>query len=81
MLHQMSAVLVIAALFATLILLPIWMVRDVILGRRERRGGGSVSSGIAGMMTEIDRVVRPSVQHVIEGEDLAAEEDDDIGGE
>jgi hypothetical protein len=81
MLHQVLAVLVIAALFATFIFLPVWMVRDIIQGRRERRGGGSVSSGIVGMMTEIDRVVRPSVQHVIEVEDLADEEDDDIGGE
>jgi hypothetical protein len=81
MLQHVLAALVIAALFATFIFLPIWMVRDIVQCRRERRSGSSMSSGIVGMMTEIDRVVRPSVQHVMDAEELADTEDDDIGGE
>jgi hypothetical protein len=49
--------------------------------RRAPGGSGSISSGVAGMMTEVDRLVRPSVAHVLEVKESAELEEDDIGGQ
>ena len=81
MLQHFVAFLVIVGLFAAIVILPVIMIRDLTRSNRDRRGGGSVSNGIAGMMTEIDRVTRPSVQYVIQVEEQADNEEDDIGGE
>jgi hypothetical protein len=73
-------ILAIVALIAVAIVLPAFMVRGVISMYRDKDRTGSFSSGIAAVMTELDRVVQPSVQHVIEVKDEKSHEND-IGGE
>ena len=47
---------------------------------RKKSAGGIVSSGVAGMMNELDRIVRPSAEYRIEAENPVVEEDEK-GGE
>ena len=42
---------------------------------RKKSAGGIVSSGIAATMNEMDRIVRPSVEHRIQAENPVVEED------
>ncbi len=78
----MLEILTVVALLAIAVLLAVAMVRALIRMYRDRgRPGGTISSGIAGMMTELDSVVRPSVQHVVEAKESVASHEDDIGGE
>jgi hypothetical protein len=77
----MFQVLAIVVVLATFVILPIVMVRGLIQMRRAPGGSGSISSGVAGMMTEVDRLVRPSVEHVFEVKESAVLHEDDIGGE
>ena len=46
---------------------------------RKKSGGGSISSGVAGAMSELDRIVRPSAEHRIQAEDPIVEEDEKGG--
>jgi hypothetical protein len=71
---------------ATLVALPILMIlsiRDHLRGRgSERRGGGSISSGVGAAMQELDRLMaRPSVEHQIEIEHPTLKREDDAGGD
>jgi hypothetical protein len=77
----MFQILAIVAVIASFIILPIVMVRGLIQMRRDRGGSGSISSGVAGMMSEVDRLVRPSVEHVYEVKESAELHEDDVGGE
>ena len=77
----MLEMLLIVAVLATTVVVPIIMVRGLIQRYRDKDRTGTISSGIAGMMTELDRVVRPSVQHVVEVKESVASHEDDIGGE
>jgi hypothetical protein len=77
----MFQVLAIIVVLASFIILPIAMVRGLIQMRRDRSGSGTISSGVAGMMTEVDRLVRPSVEHVFEVKESAELQEDDVGGE
>jgi inner membrane protein involved in colicin E2 resistance len=76
----MFQVLAIIVVLASFIILPIAMVRGLIQMRRDRSGSGTISSGVAGMMTEVDRLVRPSVEHVFEVKESAELQEDDVGG-
>ena len=64
-----------------LIALPVFMVRDLLGMYKKNDRGGSASGGVAGMMAEIDRAVRPSSQHIVEAQKSRILEEDDIGGE
>ena len=77
----MLEMLLIVAVLAATVVVPIIMVRGLIQMYRDKDRTGTISSGIAGMMTELDRVVRPSVQHVVEVKESVASHEDDIGGE
>jgi len=77
----------IAGLIVGLIIGLRWL--DKLLLRAEEKGwiyyrkksaGGIVSSGVAGAMNELDRIVRPSAEYRIEAESPIAEEDEK-GGE
>lgn len=46
---------------------------------RKKSGGGSISSGVAGAMSELDRIVRPSAEYRIQAEDPIVEEDEKGG--
>ena len=64
----------IGVLGASSVTLALWVLHKLLLRAEEkgwiyyrrRRGSGTVSSGVAGAMMELDRIVRPSVEHVIE---------------
>jgi hypothetical protein len=45
----------------------------------ERRGGGGMSSAVGGAMMEMDRFIRPSVEHQIEAQDERIESEDNDG--
>jgi hypothetical protein len=77
----MFQILAIVVVVASFIILPIVMVRGLIQMRRDRSGSGTISSGVAGMMTEVDRLVRPSVEHVFEVKESAEMQEDDVGGQ
>jgi hypothetical protein len=77
----MLATLAVVVFVAITIVLPVAMVRGVIQMYRDKDRSGSISSGVAGMMSEIDRVVRPSVQHVVEVKEAAPHKEEDIGGD
>jgi hypothetical protein len=47
---------------------------------RDKDRSGTISTGIAGMMTEIDRAVRPSVQYLVEAQQSDVSHDDNTGG-
>lgn len=46
---------------------------------RKKSGGGVISSGVAGAMSELDRIVRPSAEYRIQAEDPIVEEDEKGG--
>ena len=46
---------------------------------RKKSGGGSISSGVAGAMSELDRIVRPSAEYRIQAEGPVVEEDEKGG--
>ena len=73
-------ILTIVAFVAAAVALPVVMVRGVIQMYRDKGRSGTFSSAVAGSMTEIDRVVRPSVQHVIETKESIELHEDDISG-
>jgi hypothetical protein len=77
----MLPTLAVVAFVAIAIALPVFMVRGVISMYRDKNRTGTFSSGIAAVMTELDRVVQPSVQHVVEVMEAVEPREDDIGGE
>ena len=68
-----------------LVLVPITLVKttiDYFRGRgSQRAGSGSVSSGMAGALQELDRLVRPSAEHKIENEQPILKREDDSGSD
>jgi hypothetical protein len=68
-----------------LVILPIVFVKttiDYFRGRgSQREGSGGISSGIAGAMQELDRLVRPSAEHKIETEQPILKREDDSGSD
>jgi inner membrane protein involved in colicin E2 resistance len=77
----MLQILAVTAFLSILVILPVVMVRGLIQMYRDKNRSGTFSSTIAGSMSEIDRVVRPSVQHVVEAKQSVEIHEDDIGGE
>jgi hypothetical protein len=72
---------------ATIVLVPILMIRTMIdhlrgKGSERRGGGGTISAGVGSAMQELDRLMtRPSVEHQIEAEHQTLKREDDAGGE
>jgi hypothetical protein len=77
----MLQILTAAAALAIMVVLPVAMIRGLVQMYRDKERSGTFSSAIAGSMTELDRVVRPSVQYVIETKEAGELHQDDIGGE
>ena len=74
--------LILAAAF--LIGIPValvWTMIDYFRGKgSDRRGSGSLTSGIGAAMQELDRIMtRPSVEHQIETEHQTLRREDDAG--
>jgi hypothetical protein len=77
----MLQILTAAAALAIMVVLPVAMIRGLVQMYRDKERSGTFSSAIAGSMTELDRVVRPSVQYVIETKEAGELHQDDIGGD
>ena len=77
----MVELLVVLGLIVFAVGLPVLMVRGVRQMWRDRGRTGSFSSGVAGALSELDRVVRPSVEHTLEAKNAVKKHEDDIGGE
>jgi hypothetical protein len=63
------------------VVVPIAMIGSMVSHFRtrasERRGSGGISSGIGAAIQELDRLMsRPSVEHQVEAQDLAAQQDE-----
>jgi hypothetical protein len=77
----MLPILGVVAFLAFMAVLPVVMVRGLIQMYRDKNRSGTFTSAIAGSITEIDRLVRPSVQHVIEAKQSIEAHEDAIGGQ
>jgi hypothetical protein len=77
----MAELLVILGLITVAVGFPVLMIWGLIQLWRDKGRGGTLSSGVAGALSELDRVVRPSVEHVHEAKKSVKKQDDDIGGE
>jgi hypothetical protein len=60
---------------------PLLMIRGLIQMWRDKDRTGTFSSGVAGALSELDRVVSPSVEHVLEAKKSVKKQEDDIGGD
>jgi hypothetical protein len=77
----MLELLVALGLIVVAIGFPVLMIRGVMQMWRDKDRTGSFSSGVAGALSEVDRVVRPSVEHRFEAENAVKKQADDIGGQ
>ena len=77
----MLELLVVIGVLVVVIGFPVLMIRGVIQMWRDKDRTGSFSSGVAGALAEVDRVVRPSVEHVLEAKSAVKKQQDDIGGD
>jgi hypothetical protein len=79
-------ILVIVAAVLVLVVGPIALVCAFVAGIRRKAserpsGGGGISNIVGGAMLEMDRFVRPSVEHTIAAEHRVLKREDDQGGE
>ncbi|MCI0456963.1 MAG: hypothetical protein L0Z62_08290 [Gemmataceae bacterium] len=77
----MLELLVALGLIVVAIGFPVLMIRGVIQMWRDKDRTGSFSSAVAGALSEVDRVVRPSVEHILEAKNAVKQQEDDIGGD
>ena len=73
--------LVIAGFLLLTVAFPVLIVYGILQIRRDKDRTGTISSGVAGMMAEVDRLVRPSVQHVVESKESAEDHHDETAGQ
>lgn len=77
----MSTLLIVAVLVLLGVVLPAAMIYGLVDTYRKReRGCGGISSVVGPAMAELQRVVQPSVEHVVETQQQVVREDDDTGG-
>jgi hypothetical protein len=77
----MLELLVVLGLIVFAIGFPLLMIRGVIQMWRDKGRTGTFSSGVSGALSELDRVVRPSVEHLLEAKKSVKKQEDDIGGD
>jgi len=78
--------LTIAAAVLVFVVGPIALVWSFVDGMRHKasnrpRGGGGISNVVGGAMMELDRFIRPSVEHHIETEQQVRPREDEKGGD
>ena len=83
---DIKLILAIAAAVLVLVVGPIALIWSFVDSMRRKSsdrpgGGGGISNAVSGAMMEMDRFVRPSVEHTIEAEGQAVKREDDKGGE
>jgi hypothetical protein len=60
---------------------PLLMLRGLRQMLRDKGRTGTFSSGVAGALSELDRVVRPSAEHALEAKNSVKRQEDEIGGD
>jgi hypothetical protein len=75
----MLELLVALGLILVAVGLSVLMIRGVMQMWRDKDRTGSFSGGVAGALSELDRVVRPSIEHVLEAKKAVKKQEDDIG--
>jgi hypothetical protein len=83
---MIKLVLMIAAAGLMVVGLPVLLVLTLIglkrdKGSKRRGGGGGVSSFVGAALLDLDRVVRPSIEHTIETEHQVFKREDDQDGD
>ena len=68
-------------LFISFVAIVMYFMIRVAVGMQRAAYTGTWTSGITGAMGEIDRIVRPSVENIVEAKETADKERDDLGGE
>ena len=66
--YQFVGVVIGAALLLGLPIVMIWAAVDHHRHKASKRPGGSSGAGFGAAMQELDRVVRPSVEHVLDAQ-------------
>ncbi|MCI0463868.1 MAG: hypothetical protein L0Z62_43595 [Gemmataceae bacterium] len=77
----MLELLVVLGLIGFAIGFPLLLIRGLRQMWHDQGRTGTFSSGVAGALSELDRVVRPSVEHVLEAKKSVNKQEDDIGGD
>jgi hypothetical protein len=73
---------IIGTVFVCLMVIVVYVIiRATVNMYGNKNYTGTFTSGIAGAMGEIDRIVRPSVENVVEAKESADKEQDDVGGQ
>jgi hypothetical protein len=72
---------IIGAVFISLVAIVMYFMIRVAVGMQRGDYKGTGASGIIGAMAEIDRIVRPSVENVVDAKESADKKRDDVGGE
>jgi hypothetical protein len=80
LLIALTALCVLLAVAAFAVAVPLF-VRVVDRAFREQRRSSGASPGVFGAMAELDRFVRPSVEHVTEVQNAARLKRDDASGD
>jgi hypothetical protein len=75
----MLELLVVLGLILFAIGFGLLMILGLIQMWRDKDRTGTISSGVAGALSEVDRVVRPAVEHVQEAKKTVKKKEDDIG--
>lgn len=77
----MLEVLVALGLLLVAVAFPVLMIRGVMQMWRDRDRTGTFTSGVAGALSELDRVVRPSVEHTLKAKEAPKKQENDIDGD
>ena len=70
----------VAVVLVLLVVIVVFLVRGIPKLFRDGKSS-TVASGLGGVMTEVDRVVRPSAEHVLKGKQEIVRKEDEVGGE
>ena len=77
----MLELLVVLGLIGFAIGFPLLMIRGLMQMWCDKDRTGTFSGGVGGALSELDRVVRPSIEHTLEARNFVTKQEDDIGGD
>jgi hypothetical protein len=83
-LTEVLAIVFVAAVLLTVPVGVIWGIVDYVKKsprRRERGGGSAGGSGLGPVLMDLDRLTRPSVEHVVEAQNRVIRCEDDACGD
>ena len=78
-LNELLALALAAALLLGVPALLIWAAVDHVRNGRKRERRSTGGGGLGGVLIDLDRLVRPSVEHTVEAETRVLRREDDDG--